>query len=123
MYLRTGFGQLSAPPPTNKLLGIKRNKCQISIPCDEAQWQLEVPFRKDPAQFHKELRQAVGRRVTFRSDGRAFVDAFLKTYETYFSNLHSNNLTSGLAESVPIGIILTIKYTPGLKKELEITMP
>ena len=123
MYMRPGFGQLGEPPSTSKLLGIKRNQCQISIPCDEAQWQLLVPFRKDPVQFHKELRQAVGRRVTFRSDGGAFVDGFLKNYEGFFNKLHSNMRSSRLDESVPVSIFITIKYTAGLKKELEITMP
>jgi hypothetical protein len=123
MYLQTGLGQPSAPLSKHKLIGIKRNQCQIWIPCEWAQWQLLVPFRKGYDNFREEVRQAIGKRVTFRSDRGAFVDAFLNKYAPQLTELYNDMLKGGVEESSPIGILVTIKYTPGLKKELDISMP
>jgi hypothetical protein len=86
-----------------------------------AQWNFTVPFRNDFKKFREEVRQAIGRRVTFRSDKGAFVDKFLP--ETLISELHANSVQSGVEESSPIGLLVTIKYAPGSKKELEFTSP
>jgi hypothetical protein len=119
MYLRTGLGQ----PRQHKLVSLK--SCSEMQPVTCAQWNFTVPFRTEFEKFRKEVRQAVGKRVTFRSDRGAFVDRFLEGAEikTKLSELYNDMRTSGVNESSPHRMLVTIKYAPRSKKELEFTIP
>jgi hypothetical protein len=114
MYLRTGLGQ-----PRQ----VSSKTCSAMQPATCVQWNFTVPFRTDFEKFRKEVRQAIGKRVTFRSDRGAFVDRFLPGAEQVLTELHKDMAKGGVSESSPIGILVTIKYAPGSKKELEFTIP
>jgi hypothetical protein len=75
MYLRTGLGQ----PTQHKLVSLK--SCSEMQPATCAQLNFSVPFRTEFQKFRKEVRQAIGKRVTFRSDRGAFFDRFLEGAE------------------------------------------
>lgn len=117
MYIRTGLGQ----PTEHKLVSSKT--CSAMQPATCAQWRFTVPFRKDFKTFREEVRQAIGKRVTFRSDRGAFVDRNLINAEGTLKELHNDMGKGGVNESSPIGILVTIRYRPGSKKELNFTIP
>lgn len=97
MYLRTGLGQ----PTQHKLVSLK--SCSEMQPATCAQLNFSVPFRTEFQKFRKEVRQAIGKRVTFGSDRGAFFDRFLEGAEikTKLSELHNNMRTSRVNESSP----------------------
>jgi len=87
--------------------------------------ELFVPFRKDFTKFHQEVRKAIGRYVTFRSDQGAILDHLLNSEPGFLPAIqatHSFGLTKPpKAEFTAISIFATFVYTPGFKRVTRIT--
>jgi len=65
VYLQNGFGRLGDTPLKDQVV----SGCIIR--------SISVPFRKDFNDFRQEVRKAIGRYVTFRSDGGRTLDSLL----------------------------------------------
>jgi hypothetical protein len=104
------------PPPKDRVVSASMTRILV------------VPFRKNFADFSQEVRKAIGRYTTFRSDRGAYVDTLLKSEPTFPKTIqmqHSSMLNASppVAEFTPTEIPATFIYTPGFKKVIRITFP
>jgi hypothetical protein len=89
---------------------------------------LVVPFRKNFTDFRQEVRKAVGRYVTFRSNQGAYLDSLLNSEPTFPQMIQAQHGSIQLArppmaEFTPIEVPATFIYTPGFKRVTRITFP
>jgi hypothetical protein len=116
MYLQTGFGQLAAPLPKDSVSHVSITRIIV------------VPFRKNFTAFRAEVRKALGRYTSFRSDQGAFLDRLLldsvPSFLEYIQKRHNyHNSISPLEEFSPVSLMVTFVYTPGFKKVTAIRFP
>jgi hypothetical protein len=81
--------------------------------------ELFVPFRKDFNAFRQEVRKAVGRYVTFRSDQGVILDKLINSAPSFLPAIQASHnfglTTPPKTEFSPISIFATFIYTPGFK--------
>lgn len=113
MYMQTGLG---TPLPKDKVLSATITR------------QLHVPFRTAFSDFRQEVRKALGRYITFRSDAGAYLDSLLSSEPTFPKTIQDQHTfmlkaTPAPAEFSATAIFATFNYTPGFKKVTRITFP
>jgi hypothetical protein len=108
MYMQTGLG---GPLPKDKVNFISVSR------------QLSLPYREDFDEFRKEVRKALGRYLTFRSDAGAHLDSLLASEPNFWKNIKKWHEALPKAESNPATLNVTFIYTPGFKKVTRITFP
>jgi hypothetical protein len=89
---------------------------------------LVVPFRRNFTDFRQEVRKALGKHITFRSDRGAYLDSLLNSEPTFPKTIQTQHSSMQLAkppmaEFTPIEVPATFYYTPGFKRVTRITFP
>jgi len=113
MYMQFGLGD---PLPKDKIILATITRV------------LHVPFRTRFSDFRQEVRKALGRYVTFRSDKGTNLDSLLNSEPTFLQtikDMHDSMLkaTPPRAELASTPVVATFHYTPGFKKVTRITFP
>ena len=113
MYMQIGLGD---PLPKDKIILATITR------------ELRVPFRTKFSDFLQEVRKALGRYVTFRSDGGAHLDSLLNSEPTFPKTIKDQH--EFMLKAIPpraefsfTDVNATFHYTPGFKKVTRITFP